>query len=128
MPGLILFPDEYEHPDGVTTPANINVKSNSAKFSGNQYDLAAWTLMENAGCIFLPASGNRTGKEVNIFASYEKGNYWSSTPCKNKTNYACQLRFTSNGVDSPISDADASGRYYGNYVRLVKSATAADIP
>ena len=122
VPGLILFPDEYEHPNGVTKPTNnINVNSSSAKFGDYQYDLAAWTLMENAGCIFLPASANRSKNQVIITPNYERGCYWTSTPHKSKGNCSYLMRFDYQSVGSATTENSA--RYYGNAVRLVKSAT-----
>ena len=120
VPGLILFPDEYEHV--ATPPTNINVNSKSAKFGDNQYDLAAWTLMENAGCIFLPASASRSKNVVSITTNYERGGYWTSTPHKTDGQSSYVMWFNYQSVGSAITEK--SGRYYGNAVRLVKSATA----
>ena len=73
--GVILFPDHYNHPAGVTLPTGIN--DDSTSWNANQYDSAAWAKMEAAGCAFLPAAGQRCGKTVDLVNS--KGYYWSSS-------------------------------------------------
>ena len=74
--GIILFPDSYTHPSGVTPPTNINTYD--AAFNSNSYDGTYWTAMESAGCLFLPTAGIRTGTNLSDVGSL--GNYWSSTP------------------------------------------------
>jgi len=76
--GMILFPDSYTHPDGLTAPASVN--SSSADYTANIYDATDWGKMETAGAVFLPAAGDRYR---NIISNQEptkmSGNYWSST-------------------------------------------------
>lgn len=86
--GLILFPDSYVQPYGITLNY-LNVVSlssgGSANFSDfNSFSDAQWTQMEAAGAIFLPAVHNSGGK----------GHYWSSTS---------------------QSDDDAKRLYFSNY-------------
>jgi len=77
--GVILFPDGYTHPDGVTVPVGIN-STGTTGWSGNSYTLAQWAEMEAAGAVFLPAAGGRWGTFVNINTVGVDGFYWSSTP------------------------------------------------
>ena len=56
--GIIIFPDSYTHPSGVTAPTNVN--SSSSTYASNTYNATQWTKMQNAGAIFLPAAGFRT--------------------------------------------------------------------
>ena len=119
VPGLILFPDEYEHPAGVTTPTGINALTND--FTVNNYDVAAWTQMENVGCIFLPAAGCRNGTEYTNTDRYVAGKYWSSTPHSSQAYNAYFLNFT-NGTGTTSVIVQAGARYYGYSVRLVKDA------
>ena len=44
--GLVIFPDSYTHPDGVTAPASIN--TTGAAFNSNSWSGADWTNMETA--------------------------------------------------------------------------------
>ena len=112
VPGLVIFPDDYSHPSGVTSPASVN--TSSAAFTSNTWSGDAWTMMESAGCVFLPAEGGRDGTSV-----YDVGSegcfYWSSTPTGTDLPYL--LYFTSSNVDPSFN-------YYpnlGGSVRLVKN-------
>jgi hypothetical protein len=71
---VILFPDNYIHPSGVTAPVSINA---DASFDANNYSLADWTAMQAAGCVCLPAQGSCTSDVVYNQGAY--GHYWSST-------------------------------------------------
>ena len=52
--GVILFPDNYTHPEGTDFTAGVfNVASN---FTAS-VSLEGWALMEAAGCVFMPACG-----------------------------------------------------------------------
>ena len=75
--GVILFPDTYIHPSGVTAPIkqNINVAEIYTN-SFNRYDDAGWLQMENAGCVFLPMTGMLANGE---YGWDYWGSYWSST-------------------------------------------------
>ena len=111
--GVILFPDSYTHPDGVTAPASVN--TTNASYTANTYDATAWGKMEAAGCVFLPAAGKRNGTNVNTVGN--DGYYWSSTPMPNNKTLAGHLLFYSNGMSFP--DNNNSARYFGFSVRLV---------
>jgi len=70
--GYIFLPDDWQLPYG-------------GRFFGDQgwwianvYTLEEWARMENAGAVFLPAAGSRSGTEVGEVNEY--GIYWSSTP------------------------------------------------
>ena len=107
--GLIIFPDEYTHPSGVTAPTSIN--TTSAEFTVNTYDASAWSQMEAAGIVFLPAAGFRIGSYVYYVG--DSGIYWSSTPLD--SDYAYYLDFNS----SNVYPADYDYRDSGYSVRLV---------
>ena len=113
--GIILFPDNYTGgtPAGVTWGI-INAKSAWSTTCTS----AGWEALEEAGCVFLPASGYRN----NVNASYVNsfGYYWSSTHAGTMTN-AHHLRFLSNEV-SPKYSSNGSVRSMGCSVRLVRDA------
>lgn len=123
MNGLILLPDDWELPKGVSFVASTtqgleyeedgyfyNAKANN--FSHNKYTIEQWGIMESAGAVFLPAAGYRKGTSVSKIGSY--ASYWSSTP--RDTYSALRLTFDANYV-SPLGEYD---RYCGRSVRLVR--------
>ena len=113
--GVILFPDSYTHPDGVTAPTGVNA-TDATGWDGNSYTAADWTKMESAGCVFLPAAGYRGGSSV--YSPGTQGRYWSATPYS--TNKANFMFF----ISSILSPAGPDDRYYGCSVRLVQEVAA----
>ena len=114
--GLILFPDTYTHPDGVTAPTGVNA-TGSTGWNGNSYTAADWTKMESAGCVFLPAAGGRYNQSnpTLVVNAGTEGNYWSSTSDNSTANL---LTFSGYSFNPSITDSPRMG--YS--VRLVKSA------
>ena len=49
--GLIILPDDWTLPDGLSFTGNL------FHFDDNTYTAEQWTLMANAGAVFLPAGG-----------------------------------------------------------------------
>ena len=112
--GIILFPDTYTHPAGVTAPTGVNA-TDATGWNGNNYTAADWTKMESAGCVFLPAAGYRYGSSV-----YNAGTlsyYWSATPYGSNDAYI--VDFNSNN----LYPASTSSRQIGYSVRLVRQVT-----
>ena len=107
--GLVLFPDNYTHPNG-TTITNA-VYNNKSDFTAS-ISLIEWNMMEAAGAIFLPNSGYRTSG-VTIWNYGSQGRYWSVN--RYDVKQARGIQFNSYG---------ASASYYYTYngaaVRLVK--------
>lgn len=68
--GMIIFPDNYVHPTGLAAPASINVENVASKTIGNNYTESEWAQMEDAGAIFLPSAGYRSGTTMNSVNSY----------------------------------------------------------
>ena len=67
--GLIIVPDEW-----TTHTYTLNsTNTTGANYSTNVISLNDWNVLEEAGCVFLPAAGHRTAN-INSF-----GNYWSGT-------------------------------------------------
>lgn len=113
--GIILFPDTYTHPTGVTLPVGINEVGNTG-WNGNNYSAADWTAMETAGCVFLPAAGYREGTSVQSAGS--SCSYRSSTRVTTTTDMVNYVYFAEGGLTVSASNY---GRY-GQCVRLVKDA------
>lgn len=111
--GMIIFPDIYtsDAPDGVTwNSANIFVAVNNAGLS--HVTSPGWESLENAGCVFLPASGSRSVTTVSNVGT--QGRYWSSS-CDGIL-YAGWIGFGPSLLYSPGS---SGWRYSGRSVRLV---------
>ena len=112
--GIILFPDDYTHPDGVAAPEGINYDG-STSWAANTYSTEAWAKMEKAGCVFLPAAGYRYYLEGWVISGVNlEAYYWSSTAAF--SNMAYSLRFYSTDL---LPGTSASARHYGCCVRLV---------
>lgn len=107
--GVIIFPDSFTMPAGVSDMVNIN--TGGAAYDGNVYTTEQWAAMETAGAVFLPAAGNRYGSEVYDVGTY--GGYWSSTYYGE--DYAWNMLFSDGGLN-----VDFRNRSYGLSVRLVK--------
>ena len=112
--GVVLFPDEYTHPSAVAAPAYESINVPGTYFTSNNWSGSAWTAMEEAGCVFLPAAGYRRGTSVNIVGS--GGIYWSAS-CYN--SYGAY--YVSFG-DSALDPQSPGNRYLGFSVRLVRVA------
>ena len=109
--GIILFPDNYQHPSGVAELKNINTAIAVASCE-NSIDLGQWTYMEAAGAVFLPCAGFRLGTTVSRVNQYVR--YW--TNANNKT----QARSVYYNNETQITHNNAMDRRYGCAVRLVQ--------
>ena len=69
--GLILLPDNWEAPMGVTFKAGgyegseVTTYASFQSFTGDE-----WILLAGSGAVFLPAAGNRAGVNVNLVGQY----------------------------------------------------------
>ena len=103
-PGLIILPDDW------SLPAGLSFTPGKSDYS-NVYSYSQWAQMEAAGAVFLPAAGLRDGTSVRYVG--ESGLYWSSS--YNNNNRAGDLYFLSGDVRPSIAD----DRRIGRSVRLV---------
>lgn len=118
--GVILFPDKYIHPEGLTSESGthyFNSGSSSSYASFVLTDDDEWKLMEEAGAIFLPAVGYRNGDRIYYGGSYSSPNgiYWTST--HSDASNSVPLYFT----NSEYNMSKKYGKSYGCAVRLVKN-------
>jgi len=83
--GLIIFPDDYTQPDGITLTATYINYQTPYDGSWGHYDIISeddWAEMEAAGAVFLPNASFRIG--TYIYTGYNApGNYWSSNSIGN---------------------------------------------
>lgn len=89
--GVILLPDDWIQPSSV-----ISFAPGMNSYDVNLYTLAQWEILENAGAVFLPAAGYRTGTSVINVDTY--GYYWSSTMFSTQSAYV--VYFYSSNLDS----------------------------
>ena len=109
--GLILLPDNWTCPSGVTFKYGFHSESVEAYGQYQTFSAEQWSLLEAAGAVFLPAAGIRYGSNVYYVQGY--GHYWSAT--EGNGNVAGILYF-----NSDAADMSNNTRYSGHSVRLVK--------
>ena len=106
--GLILLPDTWTCPDGITFTTAMG------SYDNNTFTLEQWQKLESAGAVFLPASGRRSGSSI---YNVQYNDYWSATnddPIDAPMD-ACYLYF-----DSSVASWSCNGRDNGRAVRLVQ--------
>ena len=117
MAGLLIFPDDFSSwPSGAgDEPQTFN--TNGSNWNNKNYTVEQFKVLQDNGCVFLPAAGNRDGDpsspnlaKVNLVGY--SGYYWSASPYDNKAN---DLRFGGSNVKPDASDARSSAQS----VRLV---------
>lgn len=109
--GLILLPDNWTCPAGVTFKSGFSSESDVEAYGTHQtFTIDQWQKMETAGAVFLPTA-------VRIYSAVynDNGGYWSATESDN--DFAYYLTFSPNSVMMGIYDYT---RFCGLSVRLVK--------
>lgn len=116
-PGLIILPDNFVLPEG------LSFIGNHAHFEENKYSSAEWAQMSAAGAVFLPADGygyndgSYKTENVNL-----QGNYWSSTPNPSASEKAYVIQFEELTIHNKQSYDTTM--YYS--VRLAQTVTVLD--
>ena len=108
--GLILLPDEWVTPSGVT----FYNEDKRGGWNTNIYTAEDWKIMESGGAIFLPAAGYRENQMVKD--NNNLGCYWSNSNFFN--NCALDLTFSEYIIFN--MGQGMLCRAYGLSVRLVK--------
>ena len=114
--GLIILPDNWVCPDGITFKSGYSEKEySSIAFEEYQsFTAEQWDLMQRAGAVFLPCSGFRLGTSLGYIQM--AGLYWTSSPhAAYGPRFAAYFLFMCDGAG--IGYDTRSG---GNAVRLVK--------
>lgn len=115
--GVILFPDAYTHPNGVTPIPNTD----GGSYSSKNYNATAWAKMEAAGAVFLPAAGirwrqnNSYNGKVEVQEDGRMVAYWSSTSSSEHQAYLLYV------YDSQLRYLE-DFRHHGCSVRMVRPA------
>ena len=105
--GLILLPDNWTMPDGLTFNSGRN-----SNYALNTYSTSDWSKMEANGAVFLPAAGYRSGNDVSSVET--DGDYWTSSIVSDDVAYSA-------GYGPTIAGAvETDYLYIGISVRLVQ--------
>lgn len=156
--GMILLPDEWSDPSGVTfVPRTVptselwdnddkidntgdHYRVKAENMTANKFTLAEWAELEEAGAVFLPFAGRRSGgngnhtnsKDETIDAEYNYtyyenylGTYWTSTQHNaelGQADYFYSFKYTKSGNEESYDWGKGvvwseNGRY-GQSVRL----------
>ena len=76
--GLILLPDSWTCPSGVTFKSGFHGSNGVDYYAAYQtFTADQWSKLEDAGAVFLPAAGSRSGSVV--YNVQDRGVYWSAT-------------------------------------------------
>lgn len=114
--GLILLPDNWEAPADVTFKSGFTIEWDTQAYADYQtFTLKEWRKLEEAGAVFLPASGIR--QESDVYLLQYNGNYWSAT-YYDHLYHAHHLFFS-----SWVAGIDKEYRFFGYAVRLVQDVT-----
>ena len=109
--GMILFPDGITVASSEATSWGA-INSDDSEW-GTKCTTAQWAALAAKGCVFLPAAGSRTGKEMAAVNS--DGRYWTSSPYTDVT-LAYHVFFTAHN----LSLTSGFNRSTGCSVRLVR--------
>ena len=101
--GMILLPDSWTLPDGLSFTSGNSAWTNS-------YTLEQWSLMENAGAVFLPASGSCNSDGIPSESTQNQNGFYRASTA------AYYMYFG----QSVLQNCELSFFQYGDAVRLVK--------
>lgn len=111
--GIVLLPDDWTLPSGLTFTSGMGGDISLESYRGkNDYTLAQWQTMENAGAIFLPNAGARNGNTTYTRGAYEL--YQTSTNGSSENNY--MFSCSGNGISI---NSNPKVKRQGVSVRLV---------
>ena len=116
--GLIILPDEWTQPSGAPTFQPV---SEGITFGNNNYTAEQWTLMAEAGAVFLPCGGygyddGEGHHEVN---KDTWGAYWAADEYPSDNTQAYSIHFQDGTIHDQNHYSDKA-RYYS--VILVREA------
>ena len=114
--GLILLPDNWECPDGVTFKSGFHSNYGVNYYVDYQtFSINEWTKLEASGAVFLPASGGNRYSYLNRYEYVQLGEYYhAATKCS--TIFSGSLYFDSTQCTYVCTGIENTA----NSVRLVK--------
>ena len=112
--GIILFPDNW-----TGTLDRLITYGGGGSYDKTVRDATAWAMLEEQGCVFLPAAHVRSGVSMDYL---NNGFYWAGTVQKYSTEYrGGTLEFSKSGTVTKTS-TNAKLRRLGQSVRLIRDA------
>lgn len=133
--GIIIVPDDWNPSIYTLDSANYLCVA----YTNNLISLSDWSLLENAGCVFLPAAGNREFKTVTLVN--QDGFYWHSSYSYMRDDdyrlcwsqlrfmkYSWELRPGHSWNEPDFADEHFLYSSNGHSVRLVKDTATAVLP
>lgn len=121
--GMLIFPDVFYWPLDNKQPSQFGLTATYSNWNSISLTLDEWRIVEGAGCVFLPTTGDKNNIHNNgsttISNTNTIGTYWSSTYNNGNPHY---LKFGPESGTSAFSDNN-NGDIYGHYyaIRLVKN-------
>ena len=118
MSGLLIFPDNFSSWPSGAGDEPLSFNTNSSDWNSRNYSVEQFNVLQDNGCVFIPAAGYRSGDpKHSVFALVNfvniDGYYWSST-------YHASTEAYSLSFDWQIVDpASSSERHNAYSIRLV---------
>lgn len=127
--GLVVLPDNWICPEGLelVTLSQMNAPWDASQrvyqyssniYLSNELSPVLWQRMEDAGAVFLPASGY-INKDGVLNACGTVGRYWSATPNQNAKGYYMSFGLAPTSATNTIRTQSAVNADNGHTVRLV---------
>ena len=123
--GLIILPDGWVQPAGIP---EFKTVTEGIGYDKNVFDAAQWSVMENAGAVFLPCRGYGyndpdKGNKYKEVDTKDHGAYWAKDEYDGDASHANCMRFNRELMSGDIHDFNHAEktRYYS--VILVKTVT-----
>jgi hypothetical protein len=108
--GVVLLPDDWS-----ADVYDLNdTNQNNANFDSNVISSSEWSVLEAAGAVFLPVTGQRNGTYLSWLS--QKGYYWSTSYYDGYEEYAAFVEFDNSSLTPNI----VTSRYMGHSVRLIR--------
>ena len=118
--GLILFPDHFDFnifTGTLSAPTHYDGADGSS-WNDATYSVAQWSLLEKAGCVFLPAGGYVKHNSTSVTGQGDNGYYRTISEVRHN-NHSTSLEFSSSSCQTQSLHAGV-----GYYVRLVYAIEA----
>ncbi|MBP5682457.1 MAG: InlB B-repeat-containing protein [Bacteroidales bacterium] len=116
VPGLILLPDYFVLPEGISFRFGMAGYIYDGKYltykESNDISASDWQKLESAGAVFFPAAGSRAGNMV--FGVGEEGFYWGASSRSGLHFYELDA------YGGNLHGGQGLDRYHGFSVRLAR--------